>query len=67
MNKSKILKGVAVIGIILLLWQITRMVFIAPGIETIFFSREWDSELGLSLLGLVLLLSGAYFSKKLEE
>ena len=67
MNKSTMFKGVAVLGIILLLWQITRMVFIAPSIGTIFFSREWDSELILSILGLVLLMGGAYFGKKLEE
>jgi len=65
-SRANIFKGVAILGIVLLLWQIIRMIFIAPDISTIFVSREWDSELIISIVGFVLLMGGAYFSKKVE-
>jgi len=66
MQKSKLFYGIAIVGIALLIWQMVSIVKV-PSLSILFLSREFDSELSISLLGIILLFAGAYFGKKASD
>jgi len=67
MDKSRVSKITAIVGIPLIGFAVIRFIFQGISLKNFLTGGEWTTDIIIFLMGLVMLLGGAYFYKKFEE